>query len=267
MDQSSDVLVQTNGPVISVTLTRPTKRNALTGSMVEELRRATAQFETSDDLRVLLVKAEGAYFSAGADIHGALFPEYKGSPSEFRRQYAKGAGSLHLLGDAWEAIEKPVVVVHQGPCLGGALELSLCADFRIASDNAAYELPEIAFGGLPGSGGISRLTRLVGPHWARWLVLAQERITAHEALNIGMIHRVVAHADLDEAVAAFCTKLAAQPKEAFAAGKCAIELTRDLDRHSARNVERLAASSLVSGAEFSSLLEALRARFRGGKGS
>src|SRR3546814_14961461 len=112
------------------------------------------------------------------------------SPSRFRRWYRQGVGSLHQLGDEWEAVEKPVVVAFQGPCLGGALELSLCADFRLASDDARLGLPEIALGGIPGSGGTSRLVRLAGPHWARWMVLANRQVDARQAVNIGPVHEV-----------------------------------------------------------------------------
>ena len=66
--------------------------------------------------------------------------------------------------DELESIEKPTVVAHQGPCLGSGLELSLSCDFRLAAASAAYGLPELEFGALPGSGDISRLTRITGPH-------------------------------------------------------------------------------------------------------
>src|SRR3546814_20078503 len=109
----------------------------------------------------MLVTANGRYFSAGIDLHRPLAPDPAvTSPSRFRRWYRQGVGSLHQLGDEWEAVEKPVVVAFQGPCLGGALELSLCADFRLASDDARLGLPEIALGGIPGSGGTSRLVQV-----------------------------------------------------------------------------------------------------------
>src|SRR3546814_8350830 len=87
------------------------------------------------------VTASGRYFSAGIDLHSPLAPDPAvTSPSRFRRWYRQGVGSLHQLGDEWEAVEKPVVVAFQGPCLGDALELSLCADFRLASDDARLGL-------------------------------------------------------------------------------------------------------------------------------
>lgn len=253
---------QERGRVIEITLDRPEKYNALTLNMLEGLVEATDRLATRDDLQVLLVRATGKYFSAGIDLNGALAPNPSiTSPSAFRRWYRDGVGCIHPLGDLWEASEKPIVVAHQGPCLGGALEVSLCADFRLASDAAAYGLPEIAMGGLPGSGGTSRMTRLMGPHWARWLVIAGQKIDAARALSIGLVHDVYAHESFDEKVRIFCDDLAAIPREAFAAGKLAIELCADVGRAEARNVERLAVSSLVTGEEYRRTTNAYMARF------
>src|SRR3546814_1890802 len=88
------------------------------------LHRATARLRDRDDLSAMLVTANGRYFSAGIDLHSPLAPDPAvTSPSRFRRWYRQGVGSLHQLGDEWEAVEKPVVVAFQGPCLGGALEI------------------------------------------------------------------------------------------------------------------------------------------------
>ena len=255
------VLVEEQGQVLSVTLNRPEKYNAIDLGMYDALLEATQRFAVTEGLRVLLLRAEGRYFCAGIDLHSPLAPDPSiTSPSDFRYWYRKGIGSLHPLGDAWEALEKPIVVAHQGPCLGGGLELSLSADFRLASSDARYGLPEIALGGLPGSGGTSRLVRFCGPHWARWLVLANQQIDAERALNIGLVHDVFDRSDFDARVAAFCQALAQQPKEAFAAGKLAIELAVDLGREQGRNVERLAVSGLAMGEEYHRLMTAMQER-------
>jgi enoyl-CoA hydratase/carnithine racemase len=258
---TDELLVEQNGAVLSVTLNRPRKYNAIHLDMWHGLVAATELFATRDDLRVLLLRAEGPYFCAGIDLHSKLTPPPGiTSPAAFRRWYRAGTGSLHPIGDAWEAIDKPVVVAHHGPCLGGALELSLCADFRLAASGARYGLPEIALGGIPGSGGTSRLTRLVGPHWARWLILANQQIDAQQALAMGLVHEVTDQPQFAARVTEFCTALAQLPPEAFAAGKLAIELAADLDRAQARNVERLAVSGLVVGEEYRRLMQAMQDR-------
>jgi enoyl-CoA hydratase/carnithine racemase len=258
---TEELKVEQRGAVLAVTLNRPRKYNAINLDMWQGLVDATQLFAQRDDLRVLLIRAEGAYFSAGIDLHSQLAPAGDiTSPAAFRRWYRAGAGSLHPIGDAWEAVDKPVVVAHQGPCLGGALEISLCADFRLAAAGARYGLPEIALGGIPGSGGTSRLTRLIGPHWARWLILANQQIDAERALAIGLVHQLFDQAAFEPGVDEFCANLAKVPAEAFAAGKLAIELSADLDRAQARNVERLAVSSLVTGAEYRQAMQAMQER-------
>ncbi|WP_340268057.1 enoyl-CoA hydratase/isomerase family protein [Sphingobium mellinum] len=254
-----EIIISENQGVIHVTFNRPEKYNAISMEMLDGLREATARLRDRDDLRAMLLTANGKYFSAGIDLNGGLAPDASiTSPKAFRSWYRQGAGSLHGLGDEWEAIEKPIVVAFQGPCLGGALELSLCADFRLASSEARFGLPEISFGALPGSGGTSRLVRLAGPHWARWLVLANRQIDAERALAIGIIHDVHGADELNEQAIAFCQSVAALPPEAFGAGKLAIELATDLDRAQGRNAERLAVSGLFQGAELRELMRAMQ---------
>lgn len=256
---NSEILISENGGVIHVAFNRPEKYNAITMEMLKGLRDATARLRDRDDLRVMLVTANGKYFSAGIDLNGDLAPDPTiKSPSAFRRWYRQGEGSLHGLGDEWEAIEKPIVVAFQGPCLGGAMELSLCADFRLANTDARFGLPEIALGALPGSGGTSRLVRLAGPHWARWLVLANRQVDADRALTIGLVHEVMSPEGFVDQALAFCQSLSELPPEAFGAGKLAIELATDLDRAQGRNVERLAVSGLFQGAELHERMRAMQ---------
>jgi enoyl-CoA hydratase len=259
---SPHLVIQENDGVIHVALNRPEKLNAIDLEMLDGLRDATSRLRDRDDLRVMLVTANGKYFSAGIDLNSPLAPDPAiASPSAFRRWYRQGPGSLHGLGDEWEAIEKPIVVAFQGPCLGGPLELSLCADFRLATSSARFGLPEIALGALPGSGGTSRLVRLVGAHWARWLILANRQIDAERALGVGLVHEILPEEEnFTEAALEFCRTLCALPFEAMAAGKLAIELAADLERAQARNVERLAVSGLVQGNEYRQTMQAMQQR-------
>ena len=254
-----EIVISESDGVLHVTFDRAEKYNAISMAMLEGLREATARLRDRDDLRVMLVTANGKYFSAGIDLNSALAPDASiPTPSAFRRWYRQGAGSLHGLGDEWEAIEKPIVVAFQGPCLGGAFELSLCADFRLAAPAARFGLPEIALGALPGSGGTSRLVRLAGPHWTRWLVLANRQVDAERALAIGLVHDILNEETFTADALAFCQSLCALPPEAFGAGKLAIELAADLDRSQGRNVERLAVSGLFHGREYQETMLAMQ---------
>ena len=254
------LLKSESGGILEVVFNRPEKYNAITNEMADGLFEAVLELRERDDLRVLLIRANGRYFSAGTDLTNVGMPDPEGSSSRARTWYRSGRGSFHTMFDEMEAVEKPIVVAHQGPCLGGGFELSLSCDFRLAATSARYGMPEIDIGVIPGSGGTSRLTRLVGPHWTRWLVLAGESIDADRALAVGLVHDVYADDVFEQRVRAFCAKLATLPREAVAIAKLTIEMATDLDRQQARNAERLANSVLFLGDEHKDLLAALRAR-------
>jgi enoyl-CoA hydratase/carnithine racemase len=242
--------------IFEVTLNRPQKYNAISDAMLEGLRRAIDTFGSRRELRVMVLRAAGKYFSAGVEISPDISPTVEGT-LDGRAWYRR---KFHALFDEFEAVEKPIVAAHQGPCLGGGLELSLSCDFRLAAQSARYGLPEIDIGALPGSGGISRLTRMAGPHWARWLVMAGEQVTAEQALQMGFVHAVYPDEEFAARVEAFCAKLARQPYEVLGLAKLSIELAVDLDRAQARNVERIANSMLFTGAEHKALVQAFLER-------
>ncbi|RQR22042.1 enoyl-CoA hydratase/isomerase family protein [Burkholderia sp. Bp9143] len=237
--------------VLELRFNRPDKLNAITPAMLQRLREAVTRFAATPALRVMLLAANGSYFTSGLEVTAEISPPEGSSTLEGRRWYRD---SYHRLFDDIEAIEKPIVAAHQGHCFGGGLEMSLSCDFRLAARSATYRLPEIDIGALPGSGGVSRLTRIAGPHWARWLVIAGERVSADEAVTMGFVHRVYDDTVFDSEVRAFCRKLAAQPQEMMGLAKLAIELSQDLSRDQARNVERIANSILFTGSEHKTMV-------------
>jgi enoyl-CoA hydratase/carnithine racemase len=250
------LLIREHDTVLEVTFNRPEKYNAISDAMLDGLRGAIDSFATRRDLRVMLLRAVGKYFTSGVEVSPEISPDVSGT-LDGRAWYRR---KFHTLFDEFEAVEKPIVAAHQGPCLGGGLELSLSCDFRLAAVSAHYRLPEIDIGALPGSGGISRLTRIAGPHWARWLVMAGETVDSTEAVRMGFVHAVFADADFEARVQTFCAKLAQQPYEVLGLAKLSIELAVDLDRAQARNVERISNSVLFTGSEHKALVKAFMER-------
>jgi len=104
----------------------------------------------------------------------------------FRRNYR----SHHLLYDEFEAIEKPIIIAANGICLGAGVEMAVSCDFRFCTPDAEFGVPEVHLGMLAGSGGTSRLTRLVGPAWGKWMAMAGRRVGAAQAKQIGLVHDV-----------------------------------------------------------------------------
>jgi enoyl-CoA hydratase/carnithine racemase len=238
--------------VITVTFTRDDKRNAIDAGMFELLGAAVADLADDPAQRVLVITAEGRFFTSGIDIAG-LGAVAGGAAG--RRQYRREAH--HDLFDELEQIEKPVVLAAQGPCFGVGLEFGVSCDFRLASEAASFALPEVAnLAVIPGSGGISRLTRIVGPHWARWLAMAGQVVGAEQALQIGLVHQVLPVDGFGDAVQAFARHLASLPPEALGLAKLAIDTAASVDRRTAREFDRLAQTTLFQSPDYLAKVQA-----------
>lgn len=241
--------------IITLTFTRDHKLNAVSDEMVDVIRAAVADLADDEANRALVITAEGRYFTAGKDI-GQIGAQ-SASGVALRRDYRR----LHELFDEMERIEKPVILAAQGPCLGVGVEMGSSCDFRFASERATFGLPELPIlAVLPGSGGISRFTRLVGPHWARWVAMAGENVSAELALTMGFVHRVLPEEGFHDAVQAWVHKLIALSPEALGLAKITIDAAVDSDRRTARHIDRMANTQLLHTQEHLDKIEAFKNR-------
>ena len=257
MSEEPHLLTEEAGPLFIATLNRPEKLNALSGQLMKLFEAAVHHFRDTPALKVMLIRANGRYFCAGADMLSGD-PEGSGrakTASAIRESHRLKLHGMHRLYDEMEAIEKPFVVAHHAPCVGGGLELSLSCDFRLAAKSARYSFPEGKFGVLPASNGVSRLARIVGTHWARYLIMANIPVNADKALLMGLVHEVWPDETFDDEVLHFCRHVAEQNGEQMGAAKIAIELARDVGLAQARNVERLANSALMLNPEYRAGIE------------
>jgi enoyl-CoA hydratase len=245
--------------VITVTLDRQDKLNAISPLITDLLWRATDALAERDDVRVMVITAVGRYFTAGIDLaagatgrHGHTTPEEPGAA--WRYHYRRH----HLLYDELESIEKPVVLAAQATCLGAGVEMACSCDVRVAAEGAMFGLPEIRMGVIPGSGGVSRLTRLVGPHWAKWLAMLDQRVDAPTARMMGLVHDIYPAEGFHQRVHELAVSFAQLPGEAVGVAKVTVDACVDLPRDSARHMERLVNTPLV----FSDQKAAYEARFQ-----
>ena len=258
------LIVEETGGLVTATLNRPDKLNALNGEIFDALTTAVRTFAATPSQRVFLIRATGRYFCAGADLVGGVPAPTSGGTANVREWYRVDMGpGMQRLYDEMEQIEKPFVVAHQGPCVGGGLELSLSCDFRLASEAAQYSFPEAKIGCIPASNGVSRMTRLVGQHWAKWLILAGQKADAPLAHRIGLIHAVYQEAEFEVKVTEFCQGLAAQPPEMAAMAKLTIDLAANAHQTDARKIERLGQSVLQIGEEQAQLIGAMQKKLKG----
>lgn len=264
MTDTPHVLVEESDGLIIFTLNRPEKLNALSRETLETLAVAVDRLRDTPELKVMLIRAGGRYFSAGADLMEAKPGPPLTTGSAVREMHRLKLHGMQRTYDEMEHVEKPIVVAHQGPCVGGGLEMSLSCDFRLAAKSAAYSFPEGKFGVLPASNGVSRLVRTVGAHWARYLVMAGLIADADKALVMGLVHEVWPDEGFQERALEFCRRLARQNGEQMGTAKIAIEMARDVGPEMGRHVERMANSALMLAPDY---LEGMRRHVAGiGKG-
>jgi enoyl-CoA hydratase/carnithine racemase len=268
MSEVPPLLTQEAGPILIATLNRPEKLNALNGPLLSLFEAAVHRFRDTVALKVMLIRATGRYFSAGADLRSGdpRASQTVQTASAIRETHRLKMHGMQRIYDEMEAIEKPFVAAHHATCVGGGLEMSLSCDFRLAAQSARYSFPEGKFGVLPASNGVSRLTRIVGTQWARYMVMGNIVVDAGKALQMGLVHEVWPDETFEEQVMRFCNHLAEQNSEQMGAAKIAIELARDVGLAQARHVERMTNSALMLNPDYRAALEKHIANV-GGKGN
>ena len=256
MADEPQLLIDETDGILIATLNRPDKLNALSAEIMDGIDRALARFRDTPDLRVMLIRATGRYFSSGADMRGGSPSEQPRTASGIREQHRRGLNGMQRIYDEMEHVEKPIVCAIHAACVGGGLELALSCDFRIAAKSAAFAFPEGLFGVLPASNGVSRMTRICGPHWARWLIMGNQKADADRALVMGLVHDVLPDDGFAEATLGFCRHLTQSDPEQLAAAKIAIEMAAEVGPEMGRHVERMANAALMLNPDYLARIEA-----------
>ncbi|WP_275557443.1 enoyl-CoA hydratase-related protein [Streptomyces sp. 5-6(2022)] len=215
--------------VATFRLDRP-PMNALDIATQDRLRELAAEVTRRDDVRAVVVWGGEKVFAAGADIKEMREMDHAAMVVR--------SGDLQESFTAVARIPKPVVAAVTGYALGGGCELALCADFRIAAENAKLGQPEVLLGLIPGAGGTQRLARLVGPAKAKDLIFTGRQVKADEALAMGLVDRVVPAEEVYEQAHAWAAKLAKGPAIALRAAKEAVDRGLETDLDSGLAIER-----------------------------
>lgn len=200
----SAVHLSIDGAIARITLDNPTKLNALTAPMLQELEAACATLETSPNVCCVLITAKGdRAFCAGADIAawGAL------TPTQFARLWVREG---HRIYDRLARLSMPTIAVLEGHAFGGGLELAACADLRIMGPSVTLALPEAQVGIVPGWGGCTRLLRLLPEPVVKDMALFGRRVTADKAEALGFAE--VSDTPLATAVAIAKATISASPR-------------------------------------------------------
>lgn len=206
-----------SGRVRVLTLNRPSALNAISSALARALFDALDAAGADASVRAVVVTGAGRAFSAGADVR------------ELARLTPAAAAARDWLGD-WNArvlaFRKPLLAAVNGLALGGGAELALMCDVVHAARGAAFALPEVALGTIPGAGGSQRLVRAVGKSRACEMVFTGDRMHADEALRRGLVSRVFEDAELVDGCVAFAERVAEKGADALRLAKDAVALSQ-----------------------------------------
>ena len=185
-----NILTNLEEKVLTITLNRPEKLNALNAKTIEELHEALIEAENNKEIRAVILTGSGnKSFVAGADI--AEFANF--SVAQGKQLSATGHFKIF---NFIENYSKPVIAAINGFALGGGLELAMCCHIRVASDNAKMGLPETSLGVIPGYGGTQRLAQLVGKGKAFEMIVTADMLNAQDAYKWGLVNYVVTQEEL-----------------------------------------------------------------------
>jgi len=229
------IILTTDGPIATIKLNRPDKLNAFGGPMREEILDVLDKIGADDAVRVVIVTGEGRGFSAGGDIdHLKRLRENKDEEG-FRQVLANG----QRITKTMRSLPKPVIAAVNGPCAGAGFSFALGCDIRIASDAATFGASFSRIGLHPDWGGSWFLPKLVGSANACELIFTGSMISAEEAQRIGLVNRVVPHAELMPTVLELATTVAKSAPRVVRLAKESIyrSLSSDMESAFAREGE------------------------------
>jgi enoyl-CoA hydratase len=225
-----NLLFEKDNGIGIVTINRPQVLNALNSETFGELYQLFQEIEKDPEMRAAIMTGSGEKsFIAGTDVTVMM----NLNAAEARLF----AGNAKKTCDLIYNLSKPVIAAVNGFALGGGCEVAMCADIRIASENARFGQPEITLGIIPGSGGTQRLARLIGIARTKELVYTGGMIDANSALTMGLVNKVVPLASLMTEAKEMAKKIIRNPGIALTLAKIAINSGENVDLATGLDVE------------------------------
>jgi enoyl-CoA hydratase len=230
--------MMTQEGIATLTLNRPEARNALNTALAEALLEG-ARRAAAEAARLLLLRANGPVFCAGADLK-----ERKGMSDDAVRARRLKAFAAY---DAIERLPMPVIAVVEGPAVGSGCEIAAACDFVIATPAASFRTPEALWGTV---GATQRLPRVLGKRLAKDMMFTGRTLTAEEAREAGLVARVVAPEALEQVLAEIAATIAKAPASALALAKRCIDEGLERDPRGALATELMAIEESLAAAEW-----------------
>jgi len=246
------VRLERNGHIGVITLNRPDELNALNYDTLERLGDFIEQVRLdTKEIRVVIVKAEGRAFCAGADL--------KERRTLTEQQVRRNVRKIRDVFTALERLPQPTIAMINGFAFGGGFELALACDFRYAVAEAKMGLTEVSLGIIPGAGGTQRLSRLIGPSKAKELILTARRISAVDALALGFVNGVAEDTvQLDALAMGLAAEILANAPLAVYQAKSAIDRGSSVDLQTGLDLETMCYEVIIPTKDRVEALEAFR---------
>ncbi len=251
-EESRHLRADVSDHVLTLTLDRPERRNALDADMRDELAAALDEAACSTSTQAVIITGAGGSFCAGGDL--GSFEDMHDA-----RLYRHVSHRLTALLDAVERLEKPVIAALDGVATGAGLTLALCCDWRIAAPTARLLFREGRLGLVPTHGGVTRLVKLVGLARAKEALLGGDDLDAKAALRLGLVSEI-ADDDLVAAAHERARRMLRRAPLSFGAAKRLAHLAADSDLRSGILAESLAQTLLLTTEDYREGLAAVRER-------
>lgn len=211
-ENPASILVQRDARgIATLTFNRPARSNAMNQAMIDDCAQALRDLEADASVRVVVLRANGRHFCAGADVGGDAPAAHASTPPL----------TLTGLCDRIDRLSRPVIGLVHGGCVGGGVAIAACCDIVLATEEAFFAITEVRLGMAPAPL-MPYFVRALGNRAARRYVLSAERMPASEALRLGFVHRVAGAADLESALAEIADALLLGAPGALAASKALI---------------------------------------------
>jgi enoyl-CoA hydratase len=258
MAEHKNIRLDVSESIATLTIDRPSVKNALDRETVGECHAALRDLESRADVGVLIVTGAGeSSFVSGADINDI-------------RTRGRDDGLAAISSSLCTAVERfsrPTIAAINGYALGGGCELALACDIRVAADTAKFGQPELGLGIIPAAGGTQRLPRIVGMGWAKHLILTGEIIDARQALEIGLVTSIMPASQLHVRARELAKRVIRQGPLAARLAKVALNASARVDLDSGLLIETLAQAICYASEDkregTTAFLEKRKARFTG----
>ncbi len=241
-------ILEVVGPIATMTLNRPEKKNRIDNTSLEELGRITSIISSNPEIWVVIVKANGDIFSGGVDV--SLIGSLVNQETELYRSNLRYAQSFL---DQFEALQKPTIAALHGHVVGGGMILSLCCDFRIGAENVIFSLPEVkrSIGVIMGT---QRITRTIGMSYTKEMVMLGRPVHAQKAVQIGLLNCVVPLEQLYHEADTWAERIIQLPPLAVGLNKKIINEGQFLDR-AGQELEIAAQEKLLGTEDFKEAID------------